>query len=266
MAIRVGLWHPQPTESKGNSLIIQAQTANLSRRRSRVRTPSSPPFLFSVFPALSNLQREFYRARHNTAQPYCIPSLSVSTATSELPRNSPRTRGRYGTFWKCTDGRSPMTRSRAACRTSINNSKKSQRAKNEERLAGQSASVCSCWVRIAISALRLLFVYCKDREATVEDAREQWCFRPEVASPPLGGVSNFMRKPAPSDPIATPAPRRSPGGTPTSNNLSRSCRCEAPLPTSFTCTPRVQPRRAAYSRTGRISNGMVCWSLVDTHA
>ena len=32
-----------------------------------------------------DLQREFYRARHNTAQPYCIPSLSVSTATSDLP-------------------------------------------------------------------------------------------------------------------------------------------------------------------------------------
>jgi len=32
-----------------------------------------------------DLQREFYRARHNTPQPYCIPSLSVSTATSDLP-------------------------------------------------------------------------------------------------------------------------------------------------------------------------------------
>ena len=32
-----------------------------------------------------DLQREFYRARHNTAQPYCIPSLSVATATSDLP-------------------------------------------------------------------------------------------------------------------------------------------------------------------------------------
>ena len=30
-------------------------------------------------------QREFYRARHNIPQPYCIPSLSVSTATSDLP-------------------------------------------------------------------------------------------------------------------------------------------------------------------------------------
>ena len=35
--------------------------------------------------AQPDLQREFYRARHNTAQPYCIPSLSVSTATSDLP-------------------------------------------------------------------------------------------------------------------------------------------------------------------------------------
>lgn len=32
-----------------------------------------------------DLQREFYRARHNISQPYCIPSLSVSTATSDLP-------------------------------------------------------------------------------------------------------------------------------------------------------------------------------------
>ena len=32
-----------------------------------------------------DLQREFYRARHNTPQPYCIPSLSVSTATADLP-------------------------------------------------------------------------------------------------------------------------------------------------------------------------------------
>lgn len=32
-----------------------------------------------------DLQREFYRARHNKTQPYRIPSLSVSTATSDLP-------------------------------------------------------------------------------------------------------------------------------------------------------------------------------------
>ena len=32
-----------------------------------------------------DLQREFYRARHNIPQPYYIPSLSVSTATSDLP-------------------------------------------------------------------------------------------------------------------------------------------------------------------------------------
>jgi hypothetical protein len=31
-----------------------------------------------------DLQREFYRARHNTPQLYCIPSLTVSTATSDL--------------------------------------------------------------------------------------------------------------------------------------------------------------------------------------
>jgi site-specific recombinase XerD len=32
-----------------------------------------------------DLQREFYRARHNTAQLYCIPSLSISMATADLP-------------------------------------------------------------------------------------------------------------------------------------------------------------------------------------
>jgi site-specific recombinase XerD len=32
-----------------------------------------------------DLQREFYRARHNTAQPYGVPVLSVSTAASDLP-------------------------------------------------------------------------------------------------------------------------------------------------------------------------------------
>jgi hypothetical protein len=32
-----------------------------------------------------DLQREFYRARHNTPQPYSIPSLSVSTATADIP-------------------------------------------------------------------------------------------------------------------------------------------------------------------------------------
>jgi hypothetical protein len=31
-------------------------------------------------------QREFYRARHNTAQPYRIPSISVPTAAADLPR------------------------------------------------------------------------------------------------------------------------------------------------------------------------------------
>jgi len=32
-----------------------------------------------------DLQREFYGARHNIPQPYCIPSLSASSATSDLP-------------------------------------------------------------------------------------------------------------------------------------------------------------------------------------
>jgi site-specific recombinase XerD len=32
-----------------------------------------------------DVRREFFRARHNTAQSYSVPSLSVSTATSDLP-------------------------------------------------------------------------------------------------------------------------------------------------------------------------------------
>jgi site-specific recombinase XerD len=35
--------------------------------------------------AQPDLQREFYLARHNTPQPYCLPSLSISTATPDLP-------------------------------------------------------------------------------------------------------------------------------------------------------------------------------------
>jgi hypothetical protein len=31
-----------------------------------------------------DLQREFYRARHNTVQPYCIPPLAVSAVTADL--------------------------------------------------------------------------------------------------------------------------------------------------------------------------------------
>jgi hypothetical protein len=32
-----------------------------------------------------DLQREFYKARQNTPQPYRLPSLSVSGATADLP-------------------------------------------------------------------------------------------------------------------------------------------------------------------------------------
>ena len=35
--------------------------------------------------AQPDLQREFYRARHNTPQPYTLPALSVSSATPDLP-------------------------------------------------------------------------------------------------------------------------------------------------------------------------------------
>jgi len=43
MAIPVGPWRPQATENTSKSLIRGGQTLNLSRRRSRVRAPSSPP-------------------------------------------------------------------------------------------------------------------------------------------------------------------------------------------------------------------------------
>ena len=32
-----------------------------------------------------DLQREFYKARQNTIRPYSFPTLSVSTATADLP-------------------------------------------------------------------------------------------------------------------------------------------------------------------------------------
>jgi hypothetical protein len=51
-----------------------------------------------------------------------------------------------------------------------------------------------------------------------------------------------------------------------SSNFSRSCRCDAPEPTSFTCRAIVQPRRTAYSRRARLCNGTVCWSFVETRA
>ena len=35
--------------------------------------------------AQPDLQREFYRARQNSTQSYSLPSLSVSTATPDLP-------------------------------------------------------------------------------------------------------------------------------------------------------------------------------------
>ena len=40
-----------------------------------------------------DLQREFYRARHNSAQLYCIPSLFRFYRDLRSRRNPPRTRG-----------------------------------------------------------------------------------------------------------------------------------------------------------------------------
>ena len=36
-------------------------------------------------PGIRNLQREFYKARQNLVQPYCLPALSVCDATADLP-------------------------------------------------------------------------------------------------------------------------------------------------------------------------------------
>jgi hypothetical protein len=91
-----------------------------------------------------DLQREFYRARQNTAQSYRPPSLPPPLTYPESVRPSRP----HATFWRCTDASSPMTKPAAAYSVSIhgswtllNNSRTSQRKKNEERLAGQSASV-----------------------------------------------------------------------------------------------------------------------------
>jgi hypothetical protein len=43
------------------------------------------PNELSITDARAHIQREFYRARHNRAQPYCIPFLAVSTAASDIP-------------------------------------------------------------------------------------------------------------------------------------------------------------------------------------
>jgi len=92
-------------------------------------------------------EREFYRARHNTAHPSASPRSPFLLRPPISPESATHSRP-HGTFWKCTDGSSPMTRSGAAssgltgvCWTSINSSRTSERAKNEERLAGQSASL-----------------------------------------------------------------------------------------------------------------------------
>ncbi len=60
-----------------------------------------------------DLQREFYRARQNTAQPYCIPSLPYPPPPPISPESVKHSR-LHGTFWKCTGGNSPMTRPAAA--------------------------------------------------------------------------------------------------------------------------------------------------------
>ena len=59
-----------------------ALNADLSRRRSRVRAPSSPPFLFKVFPAFSSVCRHSPQAR-----PRCYPT----SADTKCPQYSGRT-------------------------------------------------------------------------------------------------------------------------------------------------------------------------------
>jgi hypothetical protein len=62
-------------------------TAGLSRRRSRVRAPSSPPFLFNVFPAFSNVCRRIPRygsRRHATATDTKCPQYSDQTVAATV--------------------------------------------------------------------------------------------------------------------------------------------------------------------------------------
>src|SRR5208282_2185137 len=68
---------------------------------------------------------------------------------------------------------------------------------------------------------------------------------------------------APSDPSATPARRRSPGGARQFLASFALCRAGANL---FYLHATVQLRRAAYSRRARFCIGSVCWSWVDTRA
>ena len=95
-----------------------------------------------------DLQREFYRARQNSSQPYSLPSLSVSTATPDLPGirqalaatrhllemyrrqlSDDRIRRRLRRLdRRLLDCRSPTPEHRSD-------------PKNEERLAGQSVAV-----------------------------------------------------------------------------------------------------------------------------
>jgi integrase len=65
-----------------------------------------------------DLQREFHKARQNTAEAYSIPSLAVPAATADIPgvRHALRP---HAIFWKCIDASSPMTRPVAAYSVSI---------------------------------------------------------------------------------------------------------------------------------------------------
>ena len=93
-----------------------------------------------------DLQREFYRARHNTVQPYCMPVASPGHP-ADLPgiRHAlAATRHLLEMYRRQLSDERPVAAfnvSIDACSMSIISFSTSQRVKSEERLAGQSASL-----------------------------------------------------------------------------------------------------------------------------
>jgi hypothetical protein len=95
-----------------------------------------------------DLQREFYRARQNTPQPYRLPALCTSGAIADLSGIRYELAATNVISWRCTGVSSPMKGSAGGYNVSIGafsalpiNSSRSLKPKNEETLAGQSAEL-----------------------------------------------------------------------------------------------------------------------------
>ena len=74
-------------------------TADLSRRRSRVRAPSSPPFLFNVFPAFSIACHDMPRCglrRQATSTDTKCPQYSGRTVAATVALEGRRQRESLG--------------------------------------------------------------------------------------------------------------------------------------------------------------------------